>query len=211
MLGLISPLLIPAGEGDRARVAYRLVAGLLSTDKSIKRDFLWREESPGAFTILSVREPEGCLPLFDIDVTFFEPRFGADERRSFRLRASPSVKRSEGPDKPTKRHDIIMDALRLFPHSERADRRPAVIQTKGYEWLARQGDLYGFALDDGHLQIQRYRQIAIPQSSEKMAELCTLDYEGSLYVRDPDLLLRAVTLGIGGGKAFGCGLMLLSS
>lgn len=211
ILGAIAPLLIPAREGDRTRSAYRLISGLMSPKESVPRDFLWREESPGVFTILSGREPDGFLPLFDVDVRPFEPRFSAGERVGFRLRASPSVTRSQGAGKPAKRHDVIMDALHLLPTSERAVRRPTVIQTEGFGWLARQGDMHGFVPDSDHLHVYRYRHIAVPQSADRSAEICTLDLEGIISVQAPDLFLQAVRSGIGGGRSFGCGLMLLSS
>lgn len=210
-LGASAPLLMPKREGDRTRAAYRLISGLMSSKENTRRDFLWREESPGIFFILSEREPEGSLPLFEITVSSFEPSFSAGERVGFRLRASPSVKRSQGPGKPAKRHDLIMDALHSLPTSERGDRRPTIIQIEGQRWLARQGSMHGFAPDSDYLRICRYRNIAVPQSAERSAEVSTLDFEGNLLIQDPDLFFQAVRSGVGGAKSFGCGLMLLSA
>ena len=65
------------------------------------------------------------------------------------------------------------------------------------------------------LQVDAYRQVRERRKAEKgqakPADLrySTIDFSGTLIVRDPALLARALREGVGHAKGFGCGLLLV--
>lgn len=97
--------------------------------------------------------------------------------------------------------------------SPRRGKRVGLIKpTEQLEWLRRKGEQHGFVLPE--------EQIFVPQIQQRERKLrkknhnVTLNlakYTGLLKVDDPDLLIRALRNGIGGGKAYGAGMLSLFS
>lgn len=118
---------------------HRLFWGLLARDDGStkeKRNFLFREEiaaeqdgrsSPRSgggrkgdpvYYVLSSSPPANS-PLFEVQSKAYNPRLLKGERLAFKLRVNPVVSRRTGEKKPngkprTSRHDIVMDAQRLW-------------------------------------------------------------------------------------------------
>jgi CRISPR system Cascade subunit CasE len=80
--------------------------------------------------------------------------------------------------------------------------------TAGRDWLARQGEAYGFALC-GNIVVEGYDRIAMPRPRSKPAVLGVLDMSGVLEVIEPKRFLAKLAQGFGRARAFGCGLMLI--
>ena len=210
--------------GDRdASVAagHRLIWTLFGDDPDRRRDFLWREETPGAlaetrFYLLSARPPEDRLGLFELDPPKpFAPELRPGDRLRFSLRANPVVTRKDTEGRPC-RHDVVMDALqrRGIGSGARAEHRWPVLQEAGRAWLERQGERSGFRLViDGEgrpaLRVDGYDQRVIPRERARPAVFSVVDFEGVLEVADPSSFLAALTRGFGKAKAWGCGLMLV--
>ncbi|MCW3476872.1 type I-E CRISPR-associated protein Cas6/Cse3/CasE [Limobrevibacterium gyesilva] len=205
----IAPLLLPEDGHARLGAAHRLVWSLMSDGPGRTRDFLWREEQPGAFLILAPRPAQADGALFDVESKPWAPGLRRGDRLGFLLRANPTVARSPAPGVRGKRHDVVMDALHGMPREERAGARRAAIVTAGAEWLARQGTRAGFALETDLLRIDGYDTVRIPRGGSVCAEFGVLAFEGVLTVTEPAALVAAVTCGLGRARAFGCGLMLL--
>ena len=67
---------------------------------------------------------------------------------------------------------------------------------------------HGFrVLDD--LRIDAYRQHRISRGDAGRITLSSVDLSGTLEVTDPNLFVSALVKGVGRGKAFGCGLLLV--
>jgi len=205
----LDQLLLPAQESARIIAASILVAALMSDNPKEKQDFLWREERPGVFFILSSRPPVGMSTIFDVNVKRFAPTLSTGDLVSFQLRANPTIARPHGSGKSFRRVDVIMDALHTVPAADRAKQRPTLIQSQGAAWLQRQGDRHGFTPEIKNLQIGRYRQLQNPRSNDPDSEISILEFEGVLVVNDPTAFLTAFTNGIGGKKTSGCGLLLM--
>ena len=216
----IAPLLLPEDDHARLLAAHRLVWSLMSDDPGRSRDFLWREERPGAFLILAPRSAEADGGLFDVDSKPWEPVLQAGDRLGFMLRANPTVARTPdakdaGARAPGqrgargKRHDVVMDALRDVAPGQRAAAQPDAIVAAGRQWLARQGARAGFAPMPDSVRIDGYDTVRISRAREKPVEFGRLEFEGVLEVTDPAAFLAAVVAGFGRARAFGCGLMLL--
>jgi CRISPR system Cascade subunit CasE len=211
----IAPLLLPEDGQARLLAAHRLVWSLMSDDPDRTRDFLWREEQPGAFLILAPRPAGAEGGLFDVESKRWEPALRAGDRLGFMLRANPTVARGAGVREPGKRglrgkrHDVVMDALHDVAPGKRAAERPEAIVAAGQQWLIQQGMRVGFVPDTATLRIDGYDTVHIPRSGGKPVEFGRLDFEGMMEVTDPATLLAAVVAGLGRARAFGCGLMLL--
>ncbi|MCZ0942323.1 MAG: type I-E CRISPR-associated protein Cas6/Cse3/CasE [Gammaproteobacteria bacterium] len=209
----LTPLLLgKTGRGGASQQpGHHLVWSLFADSASRQRDFLWREMAPGTFLILSARPPQNLHGLFELaEPKPFAPALAAGDALGFSLRANPVVRRRSSPNSRGIKHDVVMDAIRSRPSGERASHRLAAVQEQGLNWLGRQGDRYGFALEPNQVQVCGYQQHRIARGrSDKPMSFSTLDFEGALNVRDPEAFLPAIANGFGSAKAYGCGLMLI--
>lgn len=212
-LAALVPVLLPEEPSARIGMAHRLVWTLFGDGPDRRRDFLWREDRPGEFMILSAREPNDGL-LFNLETKSFAPRLEAGDRLCFRLRINPTITHAV-PDRARrgKRDDIVMNALDSVPQEQRAGKRKALIQSTAAAWLKTRAERAGFNLLA--LQADGYDQITIPRDASKASKkvkpirFSVLDLEGVLEVKNPVLFLASVASGFGRARAFGCGLMLI--
>ena len=204
----LAELLVPNNPADRTGASHKLVWALFADRADRRRDFLWREEKPGHFMVLSSRPPDDLHRLFDLDFKPFAPALSVGDRLDFTLRANPVVARPEAQGQRGKRHDVVMDLLRAVPHGERAKARPEAMLTAGRAWFARQGKAYGFT-PLGDATVDGYDSVRIPRVAGTPAVFGVLDISGALEVRDPAAFLARLSQGFGRARAFGCGLMLI--
>jgi CRISPR system Cascade subunit CasE len=108
----LARILVPEDATARVDASHRLIWALFSDSPDRERDFLWREEEPGRFMLLSARPPTDAHELFDLESKPFEPALSSGDRLGFTLRANPVVARSAGPGLRGKRHDVVMDLRR---------------------------------------------------------------------------------------------------
>lgn len=190
---------------------HQLVWSLFADDADRQRDFLFRElDQSGlpAFFILSLREPLQ-LPGWLIETKPFVLQLEPGDRLGFSLRANPVVRRHDDTDRRV-RHDVVMDAKRRARESGAAAPRPQLIHESGQEWLLKRQSALGVRFEEATLRIDGYqvRRFEKDAGSGRI-HLATLDFLGVLTVVDPEVLIHQVQRGIGPGKSFGCGLMLL--
>ncbi|MDZ4791841.1 MAG: type I-E CRISPR-associated protein Cas6/Cse3/CasE [Hyphomicrobiales bacterium] len=192
-LSAIAPLLLRGSKGDTVGHAHRILWMLFQgRGEDEKRDFLWREEMPGHYLILSQRPPEDSNHLFDIDTKDFAPELSAGDRLAFNLRANPVVSRKAEGARLGKqdgkgrvrsvRCDIIMDALHPLGgfkgprdengQTERAAKRDAILAEVAQSWIGSQGERHGFKLvlnpdnDKPYLGASNYETIQIPRMKD---------------------------------------------
>jgi len=218
--------------------AHRALWKVFSRSKTQPRDFLFRQDDLGvrgagrvAFFVLSTQRPnEDSAGIWSVETKPFSPVLREGDRLRFSLRASATVKRpreaaAQGQERRQgKRHDVVMDLLHRSGGKGGELEVVDAIQAAGIRWLAAKAQRAGFELDqdvggievDGLLgerrdavRVDGYRQHRVPRRDKTPIQFSTLDFEGRLVVRDPELFLRQLTAGFGPQKAFGCGLMLL--
>ncbi len=210
-LAALAPVLLPEDPSFRTGMAHRLVWTLFADDADRTRDFLWREDKPGCFMILSPRPPVAeAERLFRIDTKSFAPVLDRGDRLGFLLRANPTIDHAvPGRLRRSSRSDVVMDALKPVPQGEaRQKARPQVIQEAGAAWLRRVGARCGFLPIT--VQADGYDQLRIPRTPGKLPiSVSTIEFEGVLEVTDPDVFLERLKNGFGRARAFGCGLMLI--
>lgn len=208
-LAPLAPLLMPDADGGRAGATHRLVWTLFADVPERRRDFLWREEEPGRFLLLSARPPEDAAGLFTLDASKpFAPRLATGDRLAFMLRANPVVTSSAGKGKRGKRHGIVAAALRDVHAEARSEQRRMLVEQAGRDWLMRQGKAAGFVLL-GPLAVDGDDWRRIPRAGQRDIHFNVLDFAGHVEVGDPACFLAALARGFGRAKAFGCGLMLI--
>jgi CRISPR system Cascade subunit CasE len=218
-LAALAPLLIPEMEGARIGAAHRLVWSLFADGPDRRRDFLWHEETPGSFLILSARPPCSEAGLFDIETKRFEPALSSGDHLSFFLRANAVFTTAKPDARGRRRHDVVMASIHGVPNEARAEERATALGWSGSDatavplaWLARQGGASGFTI--GQAAVLAYRQVSIPHDETKGrrrddVRFSTVDLEGEITIVEPERFTSAVLRGFGKAKAFGCGLMLI--
>ena len=204
----LSKLIDPIDPGRAMTAHHRLLWGLFGDGPDRRRDFLWRQDGPRRFYVLSHRRP---VPsgLLECDSRPFAPDLAAGDRLTFLLRANAT--KSLSPRKATargQRIDLVMNAL---PPSgpERTASRQDIAARVGAEWLERQGTAAGFSLLSEAFALRDYSARRIPREGAGPVRLGVLDMEGILEITDPDAFLERLARGFGRGRAFGCGLMMI--
>lgn len=225
-LSAIAPALLRGSKGDTVGNAHRILWMLFQDrGEDEPRDFLWREEQPGHYLILSRREPANKDGLFEIATKEFAPQLRPGDRLAFALRANPVVSRKvPGKQERGVRCDIVMDALYEHEPTERAEKRDAATAEAAQSWMEGQGARHGFSLvpnpekeGAAYLTATNYETVKIPRMNKngkveprrRYAQFGVLDFEGLIEVTGPALFLAQLANGFGKAKAFGCGLMLI--
>lgn len=206
-IAALAQLLVPDNTADQAAASHRLVWALFADGADRKRDFLWRQEAPGRFMILSARPPVDSHALFDLHFKPFAPMLAVGDQLGFTLRANAVVARPEKPGQRGKRHDVVMDLLRQAS-GPRAEERTNAILMAGRSWLANQGEAHGF-VPRGEAAVDGYNRIVVPRPVGRPAVFGVVDITGVIELRDADRFLAKLVQGFGRARAFGCGLMLI--
>jgi len=221
-------LIHPAPGHERA-AAHDWIAGAYS-----QHQWLWRflPAPPGAprrflfrrldvdglprFYVVSAAEPASPTPNWLVQSKSYAPRLAAGDELQFDLRANPVVT-THDTDGRARRHDVVMQEKKrllvergLARWSDwTAPDRPALpdlVRRTCAAWLSARAAKLGFALDDESLFIDGYER---HRGKSDELRFSTVDFSGRLRVTDPAALQRTLVEGVGHGKAFGCGLLLL--
>ncbi len=221
----LRPLLDPA-NGDAALDAHHRLIWTLFPNRGARRDFLWRADDKGKFTILSAREPQGSRLFEPLRCKPFAPVLASGDRLAFVLRANATRDRRSAPGddvvpgtkrRPRKdrRVDIVMHSMQeqgidsgIAGTGSRAARRMDVAAEAAGVWLSGLGERRGFSVDG--LIVEDYRRIRTSKRrGGRKAIFGVLDLKGLLTVRDPEVFASALVAGFGRAKAYGYGLMLV--
>lgn len=188
------------------------------------RDFLFRNmegDSGRRYYVLSSREPKHSCDGWAIRTREYAPVLHTGQRFSFEIRVNPvvTVKR-EG---KACRDDVVMHRKKQLLRERGLhqwqewtdDERPAeydLVTSACLEWLCGEvgqpsrAHRAGFHVVDGTLRADAYQQ---HRADGKGVRFSTVDLSGDLEVLDPLALGAVLRQGMGHGKAFGCGLLLV--
>lgn len=92
------------------------------------------------------------------------------------------------------------------PNEKRGRVKAITITVHQREWLARQAEKHGFMLGSEQYDVVQ-SEWRIFRRQGQTVSILSATFEGILTVTDPELFCRALTEGIGRGKAFGMGMM----
>lgn len=192
---------------DNPGRAHRLLWTLFADGgDDTKRDFIFRvgigPRSPdGDFLVVSARSPRDSLEFWDVETKPYDPHFVPGQTLAFKLRANPTITRAG------KRHDVVMDRKRTLGRN-RKETNAEIWEQAGRDWLDARVARLGVALL--RCRADGYRVHRIQRASEHSAvSIAALDLSGRLRVEDPERLRAALFTGVGHGKAWGCGLLLV--
>lgn len=194
------------GLGDPSN-AHRLLWSLFTENgDNAKRNFLFRagggSSSPdGYFLIVSQRRPKGSLGFWNIETKTYDPKFESGQTLAFKLRVNPTVARGG------KRHDIVMDRKRMLG-KDREETNAEIWERTGRDWLDARAARLGAALltcRADNYQVHRFHRAG----KRDRISIAMLDLSGCLRVEEPEKLTGALFSGVGRGKAWGCGLLLV--
>ncbi len=112
---------------------------------------------------------------------------------AFRLRANPTVKKDREGKKQGQRVGLVREEEQLT-------------------WLGRKIEAAGGALVSAHVagEADLRGKLFIEKDDERRMRFVSVQFDGILQVKDPDLLVKTVGAGIGSGKGLGFGLLSLA-
>lgn len=188
------------------------------------RSFLFcRHDTEGLprIYVVSERAPVAPSAFWHVATKPYTPVLSQGDVLAFELRANPVVSKRSAHGKAV-RHDVVMqEKTRLLKERGlarwgdwRTPDRPALpnlIQSTSLAWLQARCARLGFELDRDLNDQPSLRVDGYEQHRGKGGELrlSTVDFSGRLRVTDPVALRKALYEGVGHGKAFGCGLLLV--
>lgn len=186
---------------------------LFPNTPSGSRPFLFRkEDSPVLpnFLILSSDLPNAKGSSWSIQSKEFNPKLRKGDKLGFALRANPIISR-HSKDGKSHRHDVIMHAKLLEQQKGQGNSNPLEMERRSaLEWLKTRSIPHGFSFRNSDVNVFGYRRLIVQKPRVRSEiKLSVIEFEGSLEVSEPESFLRSLQSGIGPGKGFGCGLMLV--
>jgi CRISPR system Cascade subunit CasE len=204
--GSIGALATLLREGADAGRAHQLLWTLFGDHADRRRDFLFRAgdgpDSPdGDFLAVSPRPPRDEHGLWRIESKLYEPQLIASQLLAFKLRANPTVTRKG------KRHDVVMDRKRALGRTHQ-ETNAEIWESAGRDWLNARAPRLGIELKA--CRADGYRVHRLGRSGGGLpVSFASLDLSGQIRVIDPEKLRHALFIGVGHGKAYGCGMLLV--
>jgi CRISPR system Cascade subunit CasE len=193
-------------HGD-AYLDHALIWRLFPGD-GVGRDFLFRrqkeESGPQSYYVVSQRVPHPVAGMLAVQSKLYQPQLAAGDWLRFDLRANPVVARKTEAG-CSRRHDVLMDAKR---QTEQSDTCNEAMNAAALQWLSARAPEWGLALREESVQTTGYTQHRLRHGGRQIA-FSSLDYHGLAQVTDPERLAKALTLGVGHARGFGCGLLLV--
>ena len=217
--GALTALLCPRDADVALDLHHRLIWSLFPVGGR-RRDFLWRATRRTEFLVLSRRRP--CHnDLFEpVQVKTFEPNLAAGDRLRFTLRVNATkqrlARRAGQSSRTSHRTDIVTDALlSLRARSRHVDERGHVPDTErraaekavATQWLARQGEKSGFAVE--HIDVESCLRRHLHRPNGREATIGILNLTGIVRLTGVEAFTTRLHDGFGRARAFGCGLMLI--
>jgi CRISPR system Cascade subunit CasE len=159
------------------------------------------------FYLVSAEPPRADSSVWSIESKPYTPRLSPGQRFQFNVRLNPT--RSERvPGQRGKRQDYVISRLHELgvPETERAAARHRIVHEELPQWLADRGAQHGFDLEHASVQSHVVHRFA---RDRNRVTLSVAELSGVLQVTDPEALMRTLTHGLGHGRSFGLGLLLL--
>jgi CRISPR system Cascade subunit CasE len=203
-----------AGATDLIGQAHHVVWSLFG-DKKGTRNFVFRQTGSGLSKPVLLYSPEAIIDkhgLWDIETKPFElpAELRPGEEVAWAIRVNPTIKRGNT------KHDVVALARARAGHEARAKGEteiPSVEETAAIEvpqWLLPRLERAGLAANTIHHESHNtVRFCHGPRGKGQLITMALSDLHGTSVVHDTAALLTALATGIGPGKAYGCGMLLL--
>lgn len=178
------------------------------------REFLYREEMGAAgkpeFFVLSSTMPAADGTVLNVNSKTFQPQLSSGQRLGFKLRVNPTVCITDSEGK-SKRHDVLMHAKKQPDAKTMATADLAIVmQHAAHSWIADERRLQSWGIELEALpDMISYEQHKSKKRGGHNVQFSSVDFQGVLTVKEPELFLAQYVKGFGRAKALGCGLMLI--
>lgn len=192
---------------------------MVGRGSSQKRDFLYRIDMQGGwpvFLIISAKPPVGSSSsAWTIETKEYSPCLNRGDVLDFSVRFSPIISKRNPSGKPTDRGmrvDAVCEAANQFKNKNEGYSLHSIIHEQSLNWLNTKGDKSGFELIDETFVAEKYQVSKFfknKQTEDRPVSIPMVDANGRLIVRDPESFVRMLFTGIGKGKGFGCGMMMV--
>lgn len=138
-------------------------------------------------------------PAVGCESKVYDPRIGTGQRLRFDLMAQVTV------DRDGKRRDPVLE-VRLADPSKHYD---DIAREVGTAWLRRREETAGFRAEELHATEYDVLDFVRPQD-RRHVRIGVIRFTGVLRCLDPDRMRQTLLAGMGHGKAWGCGLLLVA-
>ena len=198
-----------AGAAILTRAAARddghaLVWTLFQHRERGERCFVYREEGPGRYLIVSTEPPEDPEGLWRVAAKQYEPELAAGDGLRFALRVNPAV--TTKVDGSPKRTDAVMHAkAHLTGEARRGVDKEAAVEA----WLQPRLEARGARLDGFALTGWRVDDRAGAGPGRGRHTRSIADTQGTLTVAESSAFTPVLFAGLGKARAYGCGLLLV--
>lgn len=197
--GSVATILMRAARADGA---HALVWSLFEGEERGERTFLYREEAPGCYLIVSTVPPADEAGVWSLETKPYEPSLTTGDRLAFALRVNPAVTVRDG--ERTRRTDAVMKAKHGL---DRAGRRAVDEEAVLSDWLSVRLAARGATLNTAALLAFDVNDRA--RAGDGRYTRSVADMEGTLTVEDPAAFTSSLFAGYGKARAYGCGLLLV--
>ncbi|MFT9099903.1 MAG: type I-E CRISPR-associated protein Cas6/Cse3/CasE [Zymomonas mobilis subsp. pomaceae] len=201
-------------ELQYADAGHQLIWSLFDDDPTAKRDFIYRAFDEDRFLIVSSRFPKDKAEIWSLESKDYTPHLVAQKRYGFSLRVNPTIALSQPYQARSKPTDVLIHAEKQQGYSLTSQEKEDVV----LDWLASRLVSRGAEIERDRCGLMNYGRHQIPRRPQKgesnmafksKATFSFVDIEGVLKVTHPESLQQTLLTGIGRGKAFGLGLLLL--
>jgi len=178
------------------------------------REFLFREEigvgGKPEFFVLSTTLPVSDNTVLNVQSKPFQPQLMSGQRLGYKLRVNPTICVTDSTGK-SRRHDVLMHAKKQLDATDKSSADLAIVmQQAAHGWIADEQRLKSWGIQlDALPEMLTYTQHKSKKRAGQNVQFSSVDFQGVLTVKDPDLFLSQYIKGFGRAKALGCGLMLI--
>lgn len=171
-----------------------------------KRPFLYRMTGSSVrepILIYSADEPKDTHGIWSIETPRSIPSFAAGDQVRFNVRVNATVKRRV--NGKSRRCDIVMDARYAGDKRDWDEIASSVVPP----WAAGQFEKMGFQVTPEAMTVDNYTRHRFAHEGGDTVTLRTVDIAGIGTITDAEAFSSGLLTGIGGGRSYGCGLMLV--
>lgn len=191
---------------------HQILWPLFEADPKAQRDFLYHKIENACqlqYYMLSTRKPEVSSPAWHVEgPKLYNPFIQKGQKFSFLLRANPSVALSRS----KKRIDVVSyEKIKIKYKTLPRAQKPSLyqlVQKSCIHWLEKRAPQNGFDFEHDKVQAEAYTKHTARKHSNPIFYY-TVDFSGQLQVTDVEVFKKTLLQGLGRGRAFGCGLLLI--
>lgn len=197
--------------GPNGYQTHKIIWRFFADSPDRRRDFIYRFDNPRngpIFYVVSARKPLDQSSVWKVETKEYFPILHIGQKMEFKLRVNPIITRHDENGRQ-KRHDVVMDLKKRM--AEKKQSLDGDIRTiAGLQWLISRAEQNGFIFKEDLTRVDSCNQFRFFKSRKHQpVSISVMDFSGIIEVTDPERLAKALVIGIGPAKSFGCGLLMI--